>query len=126
MHSHVGGLEIEFDFIDHVLELRTSAGERRHLALKPQTVAAFYGEVTGALSDLGLNLTLFGRPVEVRISIPFAQDDQNLGEFLLPYEAVRVAEDRDAMLLEFFQTTYEAAAELAGWDRAALETNTGR
>jgi hypothetical protein len=126
MHSHVGGLEIEFDFIDHVLELRTSAGERRHLALKPQTVAAFYGEVTGALSDLGLNLTLFGRPVEVPISIPFAQDDQNLGEFLLPYEAVRVAEDRDAMLLEFFQTTYEAAAELAGWDRAALETNTGR
>jgi hypothetical protein len=126
MHSHVGGLEIEFDFIDHVLELRTSAGERRHLALKPQTVAAFYGEVTGALSDLGLNLTLFGRPVEVPISIPFAQDDQNLGEFLLPYEAVRVAEDRDAMLLEFFQTTYEAAAELAGWDRAALEMNTGR
>jgi hypothetical protein len=126
MHSDVGGLEIEFDFIDHVLELRTSAGERRHLALKPQTVAAFYGEVTGALSDLGLNLTLFGRPVEVPISIPFAQDDQNLGEFLLPYEAVRVAENRDAMLLEFFQTTYEAAAELAGWDRAALEMNTGR
>jgi Family of unknown function (DUF5996) len=37
-----------------------------------------------------------------------------------------MAEDRDAVLLEFFQTTYEATAELAGWDRAALEMNTGR
>jgi hypothetical protein len=35
---------------------------------------------------------------------------------------VRTAEDPDAMLLSFFQSTYEAAAELAGWDRAALES----
>jgi hypothetical protein len=35
---------------------------------------------------------------------------------------VRTADDPDAMLLEFFQDTYEAAAELAGWDRTALET----
>ncbi len=47
--------------------------------------------------------------------------DQGLGEFLLPYAAVRTAEDPDAMLLSFFQSTYEAAAELAGWDRTALE-----
>ena len=43
------------------------------------------------------------------------------GEFLLPYEAVRTAADPDTMLLEFLQTTYEAAANCAGWDRAALE-----
>jgi hypothetical protein len=34
---------------------------------------------------------------------------------------VRTASNPDAALLSFFQTTYEAAAELAGWDRAALE-----
>lgn len=44
-----------------------------------------------------------------------------LGEFVLPYEAVRTADAPDAVLLEFLQTTYEAAADLAGWDRAALE-----
>jgi hypothetical protein len=43
------------------------------------------------------------------------------GQFLLPYEAVRTAADPDATLLGFLQTTYDAAAELAGWDRAALE-----
>ncbi|HEX2202069.1 MAG TPA: DUF5996 family protein [Longimicrobium sp.] len=43
------------------------------------------------------------------------------GEFLLPYDAVRRAEHPEAALLDFFQSTYEAAAERAGWDRAALE-----
>ena len=40
-------------------------------------VASFYSEVTETLEALGVNLTLFGRPVEVPISIPFAQDDQH-------------------------------------------------
>jgi hypothetical protein len=47
--------------------------------------------------------------------------DTNLGEFLLPYEAVRQSPDPDAALLDFLQSTYEAAADAAGWDRAALE-----
>ena len=45
----------------------------------------------------------------------------DLGEFVLPYEAVRTAADPDAALLAFLQSTYEAAADLADWDRAALE-----
>ena len=51
---------------------------------------------------------------------------QELGEFLLPYDAVRIAADPDALLLEFLQSTYEAAANLAGWDRAALECSLGK
>ena len=51
--------------------------------------------------------------------------DPALGEFLLPYSAVRTASDPDALLLGFFQTTYEAAAALAGWDRARLEAAEG-
>lgn len=46
---------------------------------------------------------------------------QEMREFLLPYEAVRTAQDPDGMLLAFLQNTYGAAAELGGWDRRALE-----
>jgi Family of unknown function (DUF5996) len=46
---------------------------------------------------------------------------EQLGEFILPYDTVRTSEAPDAMLLEFLQITYEAAANAANWDRAALE-----
>jgi hypothetical protein len=46
---------------------------------------------------------------------------RELGEFILPYEVVRTAERPDEVLLDFCQDTYEAAADLARWDRAALE-----
>lgn len=45
----------------------------------------------------------------------------DLGEYVLPYSAVHDAQDPDATLLAFLQTTYEAAANLAKWDRNALE-----
>jgi hypothetical protein len=47
--------------------------------------------------------------------------NQALGEFILPYDAVRTDGDPDATLLAFLQSTYEAAAQTAGWDRAHLE-----
>lgn len=47
--------------------------------------------------------------------------DDQLGDFVLPYEAVRTARDPDGMLLEFLQATYEAAAVCADWDRQRLE-----
>ena len=46
---------------------------------------------------------------------------EQLGEFVLPYEAVSTADDPDATLLAFLQSTYEAAADLAGWNRSLLE-----
>ena len=55
-----------------------------------------------------------------------ARFDPGLAEFLLPYAAVRAAPDPDAALLAFLQSTYEAAAELAHWDRRALECATGQ
>jgi hypothetical protein len=44
-----------------------------------------------------------------------------MGEYVLPYEAVRTADDPAATLLAFLQSTYEAAADRADWDRDALE-----
>ena len=50
---------------------------------------------------------------------------EDLREWVLPYEAVRSAPDPDHALLEFLQSTYEAAADLGKWDRAALERPSG-
>ena len=47
--------------------------------------------------------------------------DESYGEFVLSYADVRAAADPDRMLMEFFQSTYNAAADLAHWDRTALE-----
>jgi hypothetical protein len=235
-----GGIEIEFDFIDHVLVLRTTDGDQRTVALAPRSVADFYEATMAALSELGVHVEILARPVEVVRAIPFAQDtehaaydpdaihrfwlalveadrvlrafrarfigkaspvhffwggfdlavtrfsgrtaprhpggvpncadwvmqeayshevsscgywpggseegsfyayaypepvgfaewpvapvgahyDAELREFILPYRAVRTAEDPDALLLTFLQSTYEAAAELGRWDRSALE-----
>lgn len=241
MHAPGVGLEIEFDFIDHRLLMRTSSGETRQVALEPRSVADFYAETMSALNSLAVHVRILARPVEIPDATPFARDevhhsydaaaahrfwlaltkahrvmsmfragfvgkaspvhffwggfdlavsrfsgrvaplhpggapncadwvmqlayshevsscgfwpgggdegafyayaypepdgfaewkvepntayyDKGFREFLLPYRAVRGAEDPDAMLLSFFQSTYDAAAELAGWDRAALET----
>jgi hypothetical protein len=243
MHSESGGLEAELDLVQHNLELRTSDGRSRRIALRPRTVASFYAETIAALDDLDVHVVMLARPVEVPVAIPFAEDEEHrsydaaaahrfwlallqahrvmsvfrarfigkaspvhffwgagdlaatrfsgrrapkhpggapncadwvqelayshevsscgfwpggsaegsfyayaypqpdgfadwpvqpgaafydgdLGEFILPYRAVRLAEDPDAVLLSFFQSTYEAAAELADWDRDELEAAT--
>jgi hypothetical protein len=46
---------------------------------------------------------------------------REMGEFILPYEAVRTAADPEATLKSFVDSTYRQAATLAGWDRLALE-----
>jgi hypothetical protein len=51
--------------------------------------------------------------------------DAQLGEFILSYDAVQASPDPESELLQFLQTTYEAAAELAHWDRARLERPQG-
>ena len=51
--------------------------------------------------------------------------DKRLGEFVLPYDIVRRSRSPEAVLMAFLQSTYNAAADLGGWDRAALECPTG-
>jgi Family of unknown function (DUF5996) len=57
--------------------------------------------------------------VRVRPDAAFYSAD--LREFILPYDAIRTADSPDDMVLAFLQTTYEAAATLATWDRRSLE-----
>ncbi|HEY7978079.1 MAG TPA: DUF5996 family protein [Rhizomicrobium sp.] len=240
-------LQIEFDFIDHVLWLRTSKGASRQIKLRPITVAQFYTEYRQALSELGIAVEIDAMPNEIAGAVPFAQDTthasydpeyanrhwrvllrvnevfqyfrtaflgkaspvhffwgsfdiavtrfsgrhaplhpggvpnlsdavareayshevssagfwpgggaidypafysyaypapqgfgeakvkpevaffhKELGEFILPYDAVRTSADPKQTLLDFLQSTYEAAADLGKWDRAALECDFGQ
>jgi Family of unknown function (DUF5996) len=61
-----------------------------------------------------------------RIAPEAAFFSEALGEFILPYDAVRTASDPDQALLAFLQSSYEAAAEAAKWDRDALECALGK
>ena len=58
---------------------------------------------------------------DTRLRTSEASYNKDLGEFLLPYDAVRRSDDPDALLLGFLQETYVAAADLAKWDRQSLE-----
>jgi len=241
-----GSFEIAFDFNDHVLEIATSGGAGRRIALKPRTVADFYGAVMSALHDMGIDARINDLPCEIPGAMHFSRDRTHaaydadyarrfwclllqadrvfkqfrtgflgkcspvhffwgsfdlavtrfsgrpapphpgrapgvtvavmreayshelssaglwpgdpeidyaafyayaypepdgfrtaaiqpetavysdmLGEFLLPYESIRTAPDPDAALLAFLNSTYEAAARAANWDRAALECRPG-
>ena len=240
MMSDDGLFEIEFDFIDHRLVIRTTEGEERSFPLQPMTVAAFYDRIMSVLGELKLHVKINPKPSEVESPIPFDEDTTHhtydrdaafrfwrtlvdstrvmsafrskfvgkvspihffwgaldlavtrfsgrtaplhpgapglplavaqeayshevasagfwpggsntdaafyayaypepagfadaqvrpaeafynsaLREFILPYEAMRTSADPDAALMEFLQSTYEAAANLAQWDRNALE-----
>jgi uncharacterized protein DUF5996 len=230
--------EVEFDFIDHRLVVKTSEGASREVALRPQSVADFYREYMGLLASLGIDVKLWPVPVEIEHPIPFLEDrlhasyeaahahrffrmllqadritkrfqgrflgktspvhvfwgafdlactrfsgrrapehkdtewwvlreansheeisvgfwpgsatvaepafyaytrpeppglesatirpaaayySRDLADFILPYEAVRSASSPDEAVLEFYQSAYDAGANLARWDRAALD-----
>src|SRR5207245_2347148 len=74
MHADGKGLEMEFDFVDHVLFIRTTLGESRQIVLKPQAVADFYAATLIALREVGVRVSILARPVEVSDAIPFAED----------------------------------------------------
>jgi Family of unknown function (DUF5996) len=242
-----GSFQIDFDFIDHVLWVRTSEGHFRQLMLRPMSVAEFYEDLMIALRDLGITVNIMTTPCEIADCIPFDQDtvhaafdakyvnrfwrvllsasevfarfrtgflgkaspvhffwgsfdlavtrfsgrraprhpggvphladsvaqeayshevssagfwpggggpidyasfysyaypapegfgaarvlpkeaffSKELGEFLLPYDAIRATPDPDAALLSFLHSTYEAAADLGRWDRKALDCALG-
>jgi Family of unknown function (DUF5996) len=233
--------ELEFDFVEHQLELKISDGAVKKLPLAPRTVAEFYGEFMGMLRSAGIDVKIWKMPVEIPNPIPFDQDtvhgsydaaavrkfwrilatvdgvlkefrsrfigksspvhffwgsfdlavtrfsgrraparpgadwvtqeayshevssvgfwpgsgdvkdaafysyaspqpegfgvyhvrpeaagyQKNLGEYLMMYDDVRRAASPSAALLEFCQSTYEAAAILGKWDRTALERVAG-
>lgn len=74
MHQDDLGIEMEFDFLSHVLEIRTSKSQTVQLPLSPRSVAQFYGEYTAALKTLGIDVHIYPVPVELDDVIPFPDD----------------------------------------------------
>ena len=72
-----GIFEIEFDFLHHRLDIRTSLGTTRSLPLKHQSVADFYRDVMAALDQLGIAVKIWTMPVEVPNPIRFEDDRQH-------------------------------------------------
>ena len=77
LHAGDRGLEIEFDFIDHELVIRTTGGDRRTIALSARSVASFYNETMKTLDELGTHVDIVPRPNEVPRAIPFTEDDEH-------------------------------------------------
>lgn len=77
----------------------------------PIDYPAFYSYAYGQPDGFG----------DARVGPDGAFFSKDFGEFVLPYDLVRKSSSPDDTLLEFFQSTYVAAADLANWDRAALE-----
>lgn len=73
-----GNFEIEFDFIEHKLTIRTSSGERREFDLRDGlTVAEFYRKVFENLAALGIETKIWAVPYEAPSKTPFAEDTEN-------------------------------------------------
>ena len=67
-------VQIDFDFLDHLLVIETADGGRRAIPLKPMSVAEFYRQVMAALDSLGVPVHIWPMPVEVAQPIPFDKD----------------------------------------------------
>ncbi len=72
-----GTFQIDFDFIAHRLDIRTSSGATDCFPLQPQSVADFYAELMGRLRALGLDVRIWTMPVEIAEPIPFEQDREH-------------------------------------------------
>lgn len=73
-HRRGPAFQVDFDFIDHRLEVVTVAGESRSFDLIPRTVADFYDAVMATLDELGVATEIWPMPVEIEGAIPFRDD----------------------------------------------------
>ncbi len=72
-----GIFEIQFDFIEHKLNLQTSSGSSKTLPLQPQSVADFYAAFMSALRSLGIEVRIWTMPCEVPSPVRFESDTQH-------------------------------------------------
>jgi hypothetical protein len=71
------GFQIDFDFIDHRLDISTAGGEQRQVVLEPRTVADFHRDLIGRLAELGVRPEIWDMPVEIPGAIAFQQDHEH-------------------------------------------------
>jgi hypothetical protein len=69
--------QVDFDFVDHRLDVADSDGRSFTMALEPKSVARFYREFMAGLRTLDIDVRIWARPVEVADAIPFESDEQH-------------------------------------------------
>jgi Family of unknown function (DUF5996) len=69
--------DVEFDFLEHQLRIRSSDGGSQSVALEPKSVAVFYAETMAALRTLNLDVAIRAVPAEVEDATPFPEDDEH-------------------------------------------------
>jgi hypothetical protein len=103
---------------------RVSSSDCSGLGLVPTIERPTKKEKQAGAGKFLLEIRLAPVGLDLRVREPIsaaAHYSSALGEFLLPYDDVRRATSPDAALLEFLQSSYEAAADRGGWDRPELE-----
>ena len=98
--------QVDFDFIDHSLEVDVSDGSSRTILLRPRSVADFYQEFMGALEELGIDVQITTNPVEVENTIPFDQDRVHSSydpEYVTRWWRIQLQVDR---LLQQYRTPF--------------------
>jgi hypothetical protein len=103
---------------------REGAGEMMNEAYSHEVISAGFWPGGGPITEAVFYAYAAPAPAglaDAQVQPAAARYDKELGEFLLPYEAVRTASSPRQALLDFLQSTYDAAADLAGWNRAELE-----
>jgi hypothetical protein len=108
---HPGGIPNTPDWVMHEAYSHECSSCGFWPGAEPLSDAAFYAYAYPEPADYN----------ERTVRPAWARYDLQLREFILPYAAVRESESPDDTVLDFFQTAYEAAAELGGWDRDALD-----
>ncbi len=75
---YAGGIfEIEFDFLEHKLDIILSTGQRESVALRPQPVKLFYEELFSRLHNMGIEAQIYASPNEVENAVPFQKDEEH-------------------------------------------------
>jgi hypothetical protein len=75
IHAGDRAFEVEMDFVGHALRVRDAEGRTRSFQLEPMSVAVFYARYKDLLASIGVDLHIYGRPVEIPEVIPFAEDE---------------------------------------------------
>jgi hypothetical protein len=69
--------QVDFDFVDHRLDIADTTGRSRTIPLEPQSVAAFHRQFMAALHGLAIDVRVSTKPVEVAEAIPFEADERH-------------------------------------------------
>ena len=116
--------QIDFDFIDHRLLISVSDGGLARMAYSHEVSSCGFWPGGGPVPYPVFYSYSYPEPAGFGTA-PMRPDkaiyESSLHEFILPYDEVRRAPSPDALLLEFLQSSYEAAARLGKWHRSALE-----